>query len=317
MTSTARRHHYLPQAYLAAFTDTGKKDGRFYVLDPCSGACFRTSPKNVAVELDFNRVDIEGKPPDVIEQDLSTFEDSATQAIRSVNRTITFPTDEDCNWIITLLCLIAVRNPKLRKSFNRSRELAIHIIGDLLVSDEKTWAHHLKKAQEAGYYGETTISFEDEKKFIEERRYKVEFAPESNLRVELRTFDSILKILKQRTWSLLVVPSSGPDFICSDHPIALTWKEPGKGGPIGYGLKNTGVFFPLGPKTGFYGVYEDPLPHVVHMNPTQVSKMNTHVSNSAERHVFSATGAFFIWDEGRIKEVDCRPKCRAGTARHE
>lgn len=305
MTSIARRHHYLPQAYLAAFTDTGTKDGLLYVLDS-SGARFRSSTKNVAVELDFNRVDINGKPPDIVENELSALEDSATQAILNLNRTNTFPSDDDFSWIINLLCLIAVHNPKLRKSFNRSRELTIHIIGDLLVSNEKTWTHHLKKAQDAGYIGETSISFEEMKKFFKERKYKIKFKPESNLRVELRAFDKILHILAQRTWSLLLAPSAGPDFICSDHPVALTFKGAGQV-PIGYGLKNTAVFFPLGSKTGLYGVYEDLLPPVAQINQAQVALMNTRVSNNAERHVFSAKDTFYIWNEGKIVEIDCAP----------
>ncbi|MCK4348666.1 MAG: DUF4238 domain-containing protein, partial [Thermoplasmatales archaeon] len=64
MKSTARRHHYLPQAYLAAFTRTGSKDDQFFVLDVHSGRPFSTSPINVAVERDFNRVDIEGRSID-------------------------------------------------------------------------------------------------------------------------------------------------------------------------------------------------------------------------------------------------------------
>ena len=306
MTSTARRHHYLPQVYLAGFTDTGTKDGQFHVLDIHSGTYFRTSPKNVAAERDFNRVDVEGKPPDIIEQELSPFEESAGQAIRKVNRTNTSPSAEDINWIINLLCLIAVRNPQRRKAFNRARELEMHIIGDLLVSNEKVWDHHLKKAQEAGYVAETNVSFEEMKRFIKERRYKIEFTPEGNIRAEFHTFDKILQILGQRIWSLLVAPKSGPDFICSDHPVALTWKSSANRGPIGYGLKNTEVFFPLGPRTGFYGVYEEPLRTIVHMKPAQVAMMNTRVAQSAERHVFSTRESFFLRDEGEVIEVDCR-----------
>jgi hypothetical protein len=306
MTSTARRHHYLPQVYLAGFTDTGTKDGQFHVCDIYSGNRFRTSPKNVAAERDFNRVDVEGKPPDVVEKALSPFEEQAGQAIRNVNRMQTFPNDEDFNWIINLLCLIAVRNPQLRKSFNRSRELEIRVIEDLLVSDEKIWAHHLKKAQAAGYVGETSISFEEFKRSIKEGEYQIEFAPVGNLRVEFNTFDKILQLLGQRIWSLFIAPTTGPDFICSNHPVALTWKSSANQGPIGYGLKNTEIFFPLGPKTGFYGVYEEPLPTIVHMKPAQVAMMNTRVAQTAERHVFYARETFFLWEKGEVIEVDCK-----------
>lgn len=307
MTSIARRHHYLPQAYLAAFTDTGTINGRFFVLDTVRGIYFRTSPKNVAVEKDFNRVDVEGKSSDIIENTIAPCEDSATQAIRNVNRTKTFPSDDDFIWVLNLLCLFAVRNPQYRKSFNDSRERVAQVIMDLLVSNKDLWAHHLKKAQEMGYVEETAISFEECKRFIEEGEYKIEIPPDDNIWIELDTFRKILQILAQRTWSLLVAPSLGPDFICSDHPVALTFKGADKG-PIGYGLKNTEVFFPLGPKTGLYGVYEDALPPVAHMNQARVAMINTLVWNSAQRHVFCATDALFLWDEGKAIKVNCAPK---------
>ena len=305
MSSKARRHHYLPQAYLAAFTDTGTKDGQFCVLDMLRETCFSTSPLNVAVEKDFNIIDIEGKPLDVLEQVLAPFEGRAVQAIRSVNHTKTFPNDEDFNYIINLLCLFAMRNPLGRKSFNRSVELTRHIELDLLVSDEKTYANHLKKLKEEGYIRETSITFEEAKKFINGRKYKIEFAPEDNIPGEFHTFEKILPKLRQRTWSLFIAPSSGPGFICSDHPVTLTWRNSANRAPIGYGLNNTQVFFPIGPRTGFFGVYEDPLRPVVNLKPFQVAILNKRVWHSASRQVFSKTNTLSIWDEGELIEVDC------------
>jgi hypothetical protein len=306
MTSIARRHHYLPQAYLAAFTDTGKKDGRLNVIDTCSGTCFRTLPKNVAVERDFNRIDFEGKSPDDVEKAFSPFEERAGQAIRNVKRTNTFPDNEDYNFIINLLCLIAVRNPRLRKSFNLACELVHHKIVDILVSDKKILDQHLKKAQEEGYIRENNVTFEEMKRFIEERRYEIQFAPENNIIVEFHAFEQILQLLWERTWSLFIAPSPGPEFICSDHPVVLTWKSSANRGPIGYGLKNTEVFFPLTPRTGFYGVYEEPLLTVVYLKPAQVAMMNTRIAQSAERHMFSAMETFFLWDKGAVLKVDCK-----------
>ena len=47
MSQIARRHHYLPQSYLAAFTDSGLKTGKLYVFDVSDGAQFHASPKKV------------------------------------------------------------------------------------------------------------------------------------------------------------------------------------------------------------------------------------------------------------------------------
>ena len=300
----ARRHHYLPQVYLRAFTDTGLKDGQFNVLDVQSGRSFRTSPINVAVERDFNRVDIEGHSPDAIEQALAPFEAQAVTAIRKVIETEEFPSDDDWNWILNLLGLIAVRNPQLRQSFNSSHEQVIHRIGDLLVSDKKIWDHHVKKARESGQSIDEDVSFEDAKQFVEGRKYEIEFSPEGNLRVEFHAFDKLLPILGQRAWSVLVAPHDGPEFICSDHPVTLVWKH-GRSGPVGYGLRETEVFFPLGRRVGFYGTFETPLKPVVKCKPGHVATMNRRVAWNSERHVYSTLESFHVWHEGEIREVKC------------
>lgn len=304
MKPIARRHHYLPQAYLAAFTDTGQKNGRFNVLDVRNGRSFRTSPLNVAAERDFNRVDIEGYSPDAIEQALAPFEAQAVDAIRKIIETREFPCDEDWNWILNLLGLIAVRNPQLRKSFNSAREQVIHRIGDLLVSDKKTWEYHVKKARESGQHIDENMPFDDVKQFVEGRNYQLEFFPQGNLRAEFNTFDKLLPILGQRTWSVLVVPDQGPEFICSDHPVTLVWKN-GRSGPVGYGLKETEVFFPLGPHVGFYDTFEVPLKPVVNCRPEHVATMNKRVMLNSGHHVYSAHKSFFVWHEGHIREVQC------------
>lgn len=302
--STARRHHYLPQSYLARFTDKGTKEGQFFVLEVESGRTFRTSPKKVAVELDFNRVDIDGHPPDVIEKAFSPLEQEAGQAIANIAATGRFPNDEDYNSILNLICLIAVRNPFLRKSFNRARAQTIHIIGDLLVSDEKLFDHYVQKARENGENIPDSISFEEMKRFIDERNYEIEFFPEGNLRVELNTFDKILPILGERTWSLVIAPSDGPGFICSDHPVTINWKS-GRKGHIGLGSRESEVFFPLSRRAGFYGTFENPLKEVVHAKQGNVATMNRRLVFNAERHVFSPLESFVMWIEGDIKTINC------------
>lgn len=300
----ARRHHYLPQSYLAAFTDTGLKDGQFSVLDVQTGHSFRTSPLNVGAERDFNRVDVEGHAPDAIENALAPFEGEAVGAIRRVVDSEAFPTDNDWNLILNLLGLIAVRNPKLRGSFNRSHEQVLRRIGDLLVSDKKIWDHHVEKARAAGEVISDRVSFEDARRFVEDGDYRIEFHPQGNLRVEFHAFDELLPLLGQRTWSVLVAPSDGPEFICSDHPVTLAWKG-GRSGPIGFGLKETEVFFPLGRHVGFYGVFEAALKPVVRCKPGHVATMNKRVAWNSERHVYSAIESFFVWQEGLVREVSC------------
>lgn len=304
MKSTARRHHYLPQAYLSAFTNTNKKDGRFFVLNIKDGISFRTSPLNVAIERDFNKVDIEGQPSDAIEQVLSQFEEKAVQAIRKTIEKETFPNDQDYNLILNILGLIAIRNPLSRKLFNRARESVLNRLADQLVSNREAWNYGTKKSKVTDQEIEHTVSFEQMKHFVEERHYHIEFSPEENLRIEFQVFNELLPILGKRTWSLFLAPTEGPDFICSDHPVTLAWKNESDA-PVGYELMGTEVFFPLGRRVGFYGTFEKELPPVVKLKPLKVAAMNGRVALNADQHVFSALEKFFILYQGEIREVYC------------
>jgi len=308
--STARRHHYIPQGYLAAFTNTGTKGGQFWVMEVKSGNCFLTSPKNVGVVRDFNRINTDGQPIDALESALASFEGEAIEVIRRVISSRTFPNTADFNVILNLVGLIAVRNPRGRDTFNEAREQTLHMIGDLLVSDHRIFESHMRRAVEAGYISDTNASFEELKHFVEERRYTIEFHPQGNSRIEFEAFDKLLPILGQRTWSLFLTPRAGPEFICSDHPVTLVWKG-GQGGPVGFGLRQTEVFIPLSREVGLYGTFEDPLPPVVDLRTEAVAAMNARSAASAKCYVFSCLKAFHIKRKGHIREVRCDPSKRS------
>lgn len=300
----ARKHHYLPQSYLAAFTETGEKDGQFRVLDVETGETFQTSPLNVGARRDFNRVDMDGHRLDAVETALAPFEGDAVNAVRRVIQSQQFPSDDDWNWILNLLGLIAVRNPRLRGSFNRFHEQVLRQLGDFLASDKRLFDHYVQKARDAGEDINPDVPFEEFQRFIQSGDFRFEFHPQGNLRVEFSAFDKILPVLGERIWSVLIAPPNAPEFICSDHPVTLVWK-PGGRGPIGFGTRNTEVFFPLGRRVGFYGVFETPLKPVVKCRPLNVAIMNRRVASSAGRHVYSALGSFSIWQESDIQEVSC------------
>jgi hypothetical protein len=299
--TTAKKHHYVSQGYLAAFTDTGTKEGQFNVLDVDSQRTFRTSPINVAAERDFNRVDIKGQPADALESALGELESTFIEAIRKVLANRKFPAAEDFNGILNLLGLFAVRNPRHRASFNRAREHTLKIIADMLVSDRRLFEKHLRRAAEAGDVETTNLSFEDAKNFVE-AGFSIDFPPESNSRVEFAAFDKLLPILGQRTWSIFLAPESGPEFICCDHPVTLVHKN-GQQGPVGFGSRRTEVFFPLGRTTGLYGTFEQPLPIEVTLKPLGVATMNLRVAMNAERHLFSALDQFVIRRNAEIVSV--------------
>lgn len=303
MKTVARRHHYLPQGYLAGFTDTGEKEGKLYALEIKTARGFKTSPKNIAAERDFNRIDIDGKDPDVIEKALSTFEDQAVGALRCLAKTNALPQGDDFSHLMNLLGLLAIRNPQIRKSFNNFRERVAHRFAELLVSNKEIWHYHVAKARAAGAQIPEDISFEKMRDFVEGKRYTIELGTEGNLRSEFHTLDRLLPFFARRRWSVLIADDTAPDFICSDYPVTLVWKDPACESPIGFGLRQTEVVLPLNRRQALFGVFEDPLPVVVRVDVVKVGELNARTVLNAERQIYCATESFTMQHEGRLIEV--------------
>jgi Protein of unknown function (DUF4238) len=95
MERTAKDHHFVPQCYLAGFTDTGTKDGLLCVFDHVASRSFRQKPRNVAFEVDFNRFEAESQHPDALEKAFGKFEGKAASVIRAICRDGELPSDEE------------------------------------------------------------------------------------------------------------------------------------------------------------------------------------------------------------------------------
>ena len=122
MHSVARNHHFVSQGYLAAFTDTGNKEGRLCVFDLMASRFFKQKPKNVACEVDFNRVEIEGESPDSLEEAFGRFENEAISVIRDICNKDCVPEDKEFSYVYNLITLFGIRNPKMRQSLTGSRK---------------------------------------------------------------------------------------------------------------------------------------------------------------------------------------------------
>lgn len=301
MSSVARRHHFLPQGYLAGFTNSGRKDGTLHVLDLKARRSFRTSPLNVAVEKDFKRVDIDGKPPDFIESALAQIEDRAIQAIRRVTESGEFPSDSDHNLILNLLSLVLAQNPKSRRSLNRTRTRAADEKLKWLVASPANWKHHLSLARKAGIELKGDLSYERARQFVKERRYIIDFDNEGTLREEFRAQDELLTVLGKRTWTILLAPKDGPNFITSDYPFSLVMEHGHHGHPT-FLTDNTELFFPLSKQVGLIGVFGTALRPVVNAPTKVVAIMNTRVLRQADQRLFLSEDNFLTYERGSVIE---------------
>lgn len=294
MTKYSRHHHFLPQAYLGGFTDTGNKCGQLFVFKVDNGQSFRTTPRNVGGQRDFNRVEIDGTAPDVIENAWAPFEASVADILRWIATNDAIPSGEDFDVLINFLALLAVRNPQLRKSFNRARESGLRIAADLLVSDKRIFEYHAHKARNAGEHIPENVKYEDVRNFVEKGDYSIEFGNETNIRVEINAIDGVLPCLTARHWTLLVAERDEGEFVSSDRPVTVVWKEPGMRSPVGVGMKRTELILPLNRRQALLGVYEDPFGPILFIPNAAIAEINSRTISNAERHIYAGTDSYIV-----------------------
>ena len=304
-TKFARNHHFVPRGYLAGFTDNGTRDGRLFVSDLVSRSIFQTKPRNVAAARDFNRIDADGKDPDAFERSLGEFEGRAVSVIRGIRESGALPAAEELSYVINLMALFVVRNPKSRRAMNAARRHTVRVIGDMLSSDRRLFEYHIAKAKDNGFIRkDADVSFEAMRKFIEDDQYTVEVSTGESLSLELGVFQNTLRLLGSRYWSLVIAATNAPDFVTCDHPVAVVFKDPKMRGPIGYGLPRTEVSFPFGTRQALLGVLEDPLQLRLEASAEQVAAINSRTVYHADRQVYSKTARVVVLRGGGMASLD-------------
>lgn len=289
MSNIARLHHYVPQWYLAKFTDSGDKNGKFYVFDKKIRKTFRTSPRNVAAVRDYNRIELPCVDPNIIETGLAEFENLAVRVLRSLSVTHILPTGEDYSVLVNFLALLAARNPRYRRMLSDYYEVVIQKWLDYLLSKKKTWDRGIQELRKKGFDISNNVTFESMSAFVKDNNFAVNIPNVYKLKNEFSAFESILPCLHHRTWSVLVPKDTGVFFIASDHPLILSWTNPGIQFPLGFGLKKTEVLVPISKRCALVGTFEgDHSPHIM-LDKYYVAEMNRRIIQTAERQYYSST----------------------------
>jgi Protein of unknown function (DUF4238) len=293
---TARIHHYVPQLYLKGFCRDPKCE-QLFVIDGVEKRAFTTRPRNVAAERDFNRVDLEGVPPDALEVAFNAFETEAAAAIERTRQRRHFRDAEDRSVILNLIGLMAIRNPRWRgKMKDFHQEVMMRMMQTALATPER-WASQVARAKAAGYIdpdADADAHYETIKARVDGGHYRFQFPREKHIALELSTFDKLLPFLFHREWTLLRAQSDTGCFKTSDHPVCLTWTDRELHGgfyPPGFGVGKTAVLVPLTSDLALLGTFEG---HGQEYDADiiAVAECNAMIIGYAERQVYAAEPDF-------------------------
>jgi hypothetical protein len=285
----ARRHHYVPKCYLKSFAveNPVKKKPDVFVFDASSGKCFRTSTDNVALEKDFNTIDLEGHEPDAFEKAMASVENEIGPALTRIIEKRSLTDENDRILLLNLMGPLYIRNPRFREAKRSFHDRVQKMIMDVALSSKETWNSQIRQAKAAGFVAkDADADYDKIKKEYKPEDYRAEVPNEVHIVSEMDTFDHALPLLFERKWVLVKAPGGSPGFITCDHPVSLVWSEPqSKRLPLGLKTKGSEMFFPISPGLAVVGAYE--LENGEHeFNDEQVASSNGTTILNAERQVY-------------------------------
>jgi Protein of unknown function (DUF4238) len=114
----ARRHHYVPKCYLNSFSIENDRKKNLLVFDAIDRKHFKTAPDNVALERDFNTIDLEGHPPDAFEKAMASVESDIGPALTRIVGAKSLANENDRTLLLNLIGLLHIRNPRFREQQN-------------------------------------------------------------------------------------------------------------------------------------------------------------------------------------------------------
>lgn len=174
--STPRKHHYVPQAYLAAFTDTGRKDGRLHVLDKESGRSWPSNPGDAGCERDFYMLEVEEDGEHealAVETFFGHLEGGYREAIAATMDAGAVPAEGQLRAkLMGFLAAQAMRVPGALEGWDRGMDGMMKKVAWYLTATPATWAAHVERMREAGD-PVPHVSYEEVRKFVLSEDYSV------------------------------------------------------------------------------------------------------------------------------------------------
>lgn len=246
MADQPRKHHTVPQFYLAGFTKTDSKDGNLYVIDKSQRKTWKSTPRKTAHKRDFHAIEAKpGGDPMIFEKTLATFEARWSTVVRQVLQTEEIPEDESFGDLMMFVACMAVRVTRIRG-----------IQSDFVDRVSKAEIYAAFATEEGRANFRRVIEGDGDKFSDEEFQQMVDFGLSGNFDVDFEQTWHVQQMLQSmlylapklslRKWVLWIAEDDAPDLICSDSPVAPTRANP-VNGPYSpaFGTPNTIVSIPL------------------------------------------------------------------------
>lgn len=285
MPTISRRHHYVPEFYLAGFTPAGTRDDQLWVIDRKRGKHWRQRPREMACERDYYRVDIDGVQPDAVEQALANLEQEASGAMTAIrdSRRLEGPEYET---LLNFIAIQATRVPQFRENYVANKVFLEKRRLRSVLSDTAKFDRFLEDLAKNGATLPKHVTRESMLEFLEDdSRCEIRIPREAAIKNMLEMAEHLVAILARRNWTLFF--SQGADFVCTDRPVVLIPTTPDSLPRVGFGQRFTEVLFPMFRRLAVVGHFDRATPTIDADNGF-VGHFNRHMLQCAHRFAYSA-----------------------------
>ena len=283
----SRRHHWVSQFYLRGFTADHDRSLLFVVDLPLMKS-FKTSPENVAQERDFHATDIPGHESDAVEKEMAKFEGAVAEALERIIRARSLDNSEDRSVLLFFATLLLLKNPYMRSKFDDVANTLMQTIQRHNATSDPAWEAKTKEYLENGIFSSRADADEVRRAILGEE-YSVSLTTDAHMDMEFVNAPKLLPFLEKRKWN--VYRAVEGQFVTCDRPVALIWADRRCNDPIGLGLKNTRVLFPLSSEIAISGGFE--LKNdVLDVGAEDVARINGRLILNASRQVYARDDIF-------------------------
>lgn len=211
-----RRHHYVPDAYLRHFTDTGMSAGALEVIDWLANRRWRSAPRAIGyLENHFAALDADGKPTSTLVEELraKVEGDIAPAFARAAHG----EADPATIAAVTMLgALMHVGAPRMRTVTTMALEQAM-ATGRVMQAAFRA-GHGSMPPVVAGTDDPPGIALADLERALVENGVHNQFAA-----FGLDGLPLVLAYLARRSWTLFVAAPDAGQFLTSDAPVICDW----------------------------------------------------------------------------------------------
>src|ERR1041385_2475383 len=131
----ARRHHVIPQLYLAGFTASGGKNGLLYAHDLREFKTFQAKPSNIAYVKDFYKIEGLAVDSDAIEKFFWELETEAARVIKKIIEVGRLPAKrKDYTILMRFMAQLFMRRPSVRKNLMQQQEKLLRMLTRMTAS---------------------------------------------------------------------------------------------------------------------------------------------------------------------------------------